>query len=993
MQHDVHKRSHVQPSTPNVEELPSHAIVLGVPAAEIFQRGTCNLHLKGEPDVDGQQFLLVEEGRALGVVAFGKQQHIESGRGHKISKGYPCSTVAVFAAPLSTNVPADARGVVADVAVKVPAAKAEPVSKPFAGYETFDDCVADQRAKGKDEESARSICGKLQSEAEKRSTEELMLDARHAEREQPEATAARATVAAASDKGKTKGKKKPWSYSKAEVLEICKAAIRKEDDDVSDPDVELAGEGGIHQHSLNRPDQITEEDGAHQHIFVLPDGTVVATAKDGMHQHGLASPSADVSEAGISAHTHEIIFPDGTTAMTSEDGEHMHALQVSKSAVDGLHQHEYKLEDGTVVQSLTPGQFWEKFGDLEVEARDDEEDDSGDDATKLAASLPLVEARLKSKVSEIYQAIDGLRLWAPALTLLDTEDDSITIQVHGPVSQEVRRSIETELAKRLPASVAARLHLVGDDFGRPAVSSAELAKFVVEFGDRFEVAAAVEDDGPLNAMPEGRQRAAMQYVFDANGGFSTVVRMQADDLLISWALETARGDNLQSTIKTVRDAEAVIESANVDGSRYHRPIRGAYVKALPVLRESLVLLDREGKVQGEEERFVATTVDRPTVEYGLQRDGFHEYFLSDGTILKGVLTCRYDDGWKATVQKHNLPAVLSAEAVEQGIMPPLGRSALPSTLEREIEPEFHYWRADTGKAAQAIRDALVKSQFLNEDNVVLYEGKFRRLHAKVERAVRKDLPDALPAGTPAPKPPAEVDPVQRVASMLPGSGADVVLFDRELSKSMGPDDVAAAAAELHGEDFLIAYPDSPGARLALAKCGRLFKLAGHAGTVFVTSSPFSKASGVEWLPDPAALLADNGSAQAEALLKRMGSEHKVPILKAEERFVYGIVLEPETIDAQNDIYNADEIRKAAHLYMQEFGHIKLMHNGQFIDSKVRILESFVAPVAFQIDGQHVKKGTWLLAVRVLDDGLWEAVKRGDLTGFSIGGTAIKTPAS
>jgi DNA adenine methylase len=39
----------------------------------------------------------------------------------------------------------------------------------------------------------------------------------------------------------------------------------------------------------------------------------------------------------------------------------------------------------------------------------------------------------------------------------------------------------------------------------------------------------------------------------------------------------------------------------------------------------------------------------------------------------------------------------------------------------------------------------------------------------------------------------------------------------------------------------------------------------------------------------------------------------------------------------------------------------------------------------------VSKGTWLMAVRVLDDGLWEQVKTGGITGFSIGGSAVRTP--
>ena len=37
----------------------------------------------------------------------------------------------------------------------------------------------------------------------------------------------------------------------------------------------------------------------------------------------------------------------------------------------------------------------------------------------------------------------------------------------------------------------------------------------------------------------------------------------------------------------------------------------------------------------------------------------------------------------------------------------------------------------------------------------------------------------------------------------------------------------------------------------------------------------------------------------------------------DERFVLGIVLEPEVVDAQGDIYSAEEIRAAAHRFMED----------------------------------------------------------------------------
>ncbi len=110
----------------------------------------------------------------------------------------------------------------------------------------------------------------------------------------------------------------------------------------------------------------------------------------------------------------------------------------------------------------------------------------------------------------------------------------------------------------------------------------------------------------------------------------------------------------------------------------------------------------------------------------------------------------------------------------------------------------------------------------------------------------------------------------------------------------------------------------------------------------------------------------------------------------DERFVLGIVLEPEVVDAQGDIYSADEIRQAAHRFMEEFGGLGLMHRMR-VNDQVKVLECYLAPVDFDIAGVTVRKGTWLLGVHVIADELWGQVKDGTLTGFSIGGSARRYP--
>jgi site-specific DNA-adenine methylase len=153
----------------------------------------------------------------------------------------------------------------------------------------------------------------------------------------------------------------------------------------------------------------------------------------------------------------------------------------------------------------------------------------------------------------------------------------------------------------------------------------------------------------------------------------------------------------------------------------------------------------------------------------------------------------------------------------------------------------------------------------------------------------------------------------------------------------------------------------------------------------------------EWSGAIAGLLGPDNRKAIEDAWEALSAEEKkkveaafhrsFKIVKADdEHFVLGVVLEPDEVDAQKDVYSAAEVRRAAHKYMAEFQNRGHMHK-ELVNTKVDILESYIAPTDFTVDGQDVKKGTWVMAVRVKDATLWTAVKSGGLTGFSIGGSA------
>jgi hypothetical protein len=147
------------------------------------------------------------------------------------------------------------------------------------------------------------------------------------------------------------------------------------------------------------------------------------------------------------------------------------------------------------------------------------------------------------------------------------------------------------------------------------------------------------------------------------------------------------------------------------------------------------------------------------------------------------------------------------------------------------------------------------------------------------------------------------------------------------------------------------------------------------------------------LPHPAAVMKRGDSGEVgrklkaiKALIERRVARKNldVEIAKADEekRVVYGIVLEPETVDLQGDRLSVDTIETAAHDFLVQSRAVGDMHSGL---ADAEVVESYLAPSDGEMGGQSYSAGTWIMAVKVRSDDLWEMVKSGDYSGFSIGG--------
>jgi hypothetical protein len=307
-----------------------------------------------------------------------------------------------------------------------------------------------------------------------------------------------------------------------------------------------------------------------------------------------------------------------------------------------------------------------------------------------------------------------------------------------------------------------------------------------------------------------------------------------------------------------------------------------------------------------------------------------------------------------------LPFVLTAAAVRAGAIPPLGDPGMAPTLAASVPAEFRYWQAVDVETAKSVRDALVEAEIFDDDSIALVDGSPYRIVSKRFLAVVDDV---------------EAEPVRKADDAILAAS----LFVGEVEVV----DLRADASTRSTTDRWVALvrDDADGALLAKELGGVSFRVTTRPGTLFVSKSTPRATRLVEFVESRVDALAKSAPARA----RFVKADDAI-----EERYVLGIVLEPETVDAQADIYSADEVRSAAHKFLENYGQIGLQH-AEIVTGKIKILESYLAPADFAVGAQTVKRGTWLLGVRVVDDALWQSVKDGSYTGFSIGGSAVRAP--
>lgn len=100
----------------------------------------------------------------------------------------------------------------------------------------------------------------------------------------------------------------------------------------------------------------------------------------------------------------------------------------------------------------------------------------------------------------------------------------------------------------------------------------------------------------------------------------------------------------------------------------------------------------------------------------------------------------------------------------------------------------------------------------------------------------------------------------------------------------------------------------------------------------------------------------------------------------DKQIVWGAVYVPDKVDSQGDYMVAEEIETMAYEFMKKgrLDKIDLNHNNRLTGAY--IVESYISKEG---DLLFPIVGTWVVAVHIPDAELWEAIKNGEINGFSM----------
>lgn len=142
-------------------------------------------------------------------------------------------------------------------------------------------------------------------------------------------------------------------------------------------------------------------------------------------------------------------------------------------------------------------------------------------------------------------------------------------------------------------------------------------------------------------------------------------------------------------------------------------------------------------------------------------------------------------------------------------------------------------------------------------------------------------------------------------------------------------------------------------------------------------------------------LVDKGANMKKVVFKSDNLPEDPPISKTVEilktdvdkKMVYGIVYSPEETDSQGDVASEGEIEKAAHGFMKyrRSGKIDKMHNME--PEQGFTAETWITRENDALFKDDAPEGSWAVGIKIENDETWEEVKKKEITGLSLMGSA------
>lgn len=412
-------------------------------------------------------------------------------------------------------------------------------------------------------------------------------------------------------------------------------------------------------------------------------------------------------------------------------------------------------------------------------------------------------------------------------------------------------------------------------------------------------------------------------------------------------------------------------------------------------------------------------IEKCKLDCGYLTANTREFYVKGDKIRGRIVVETSGDVTIAKFTTDLVPEIITKALQNEVEVPPYGVSAMPAWLSYACPTEYMYWQEPDREIAKSKLLALAASGFYSAEKIAFVYDEPRVI--KRESLVKLYRPGSGDVASPVEVVNSHEEQrsipaaVQRMKSAaVPGTwgpatepGVDATHFVIELPStaedgsgvevSKADLDVAVARIAASDRAYLVETADTPLTREAFAPLGPMFKFVSgpESARLFIASfDPALSQEQIEFVKfNPAEsavvkrLSASTGAMDLGAMRVIAKSADS-----AEQRIVLGIVLEPDFVDAQNDTISGETIRHAAHKFMESFQNMGLQHK-QIVNDKVKLLESYLTLCDMDIGGQTVKAGTWLMVTRYDDDDLWEAIKSGRLTGYSIGGFARRTPVN